>query len=70
MTARDIILRELRRIADRVPPWLAAEGASRGRFVARELDAALLSTVSRGVGGDYGAVVAVAIGAVWLVARK
>lgn len=41
MTARDIILRELRRIADRVPPWLAAEGAPRGRFVARELDAAL-----------------------------
>lgn len=41
MTARDIILRELQRIGTRVPPWLAAEGAPRGRLMARELDAAL-----------------------------
>lgn len=41
MTSRDIVLAELRRIAARVPPWLAAEGAPRGRFATRELDAAL-----------------------------
>lgn len=40
MTKSDIIRAELERIRERVPAWLAAEGAPRGRFYARELDIA------------------------------
>lgn len=40
MTRSDIILAELERIRNRVPAWLTAEGAPRGRFTARELDLA------------------------------
>jgi len=41
VTRADVIRAELKRIRDRVPAWLEAEGAPRGRFHARELDRAL-----------------------------
>ena len=41
MTKTDVIRAELQRIRDRVPAWLEAEGAPRGRFTTRCLDVAL-----------------------------
>lgn len=41
MNRADVIRAELERIRARVPAWLEAEGAPRGRFMARDLDVAL-----------------------------